>query len=87
MELDHNGKAKSGVLGKGFKKRLPPAIWTELENTYTGSTIVDNWQALFRTMALFRKVAMEVGQGLGYEYPLDLDERVTAYVQKMQQMR
>jgi hypothetical protein len=27
------------------------------------------------------------GQGLGYEYPLDLDERVTADVQKMQLMR
>jgi hypothetical protein len=38
-------------------------------------------------MALFRKEAMEVGQGLGYEYPLDLDERITAYMQKMQQMR
>jgi aminoglycoside 6-adenylyltransferase len=87
MELDHDWKAKSGVLGKGLKKRLPSAIWTELENTYAGADIVDNWQSLFRTMALFRKVAREVGQGLGYEYPLDLDERVTAYVQKMQQMR
>lgn len=87
MELDHNWKAKSGVLGKGLKKRLPPAIWTELENTYAGADIVDNWQSLFRTMALFRKVARQVGQGLGYEYPLDLDQRVTAYVQKMQQMR
>jgi aminoglycoside 6-adenylyltransferase len=87
MELDHDWKAKSGILGKGLKKRLPPAIWTELENTYAGADIVDNWQSLFRTMALFRRVALEVGQGLGYEYPLDLDQRVTVYVQKMQQMR
>jgi hypothetical protein len=27
---------------------------------------------------------MEVGNALGYSYPLDLDQRVTDYVQKMQ---
>jgi hypothetical protein len=34
-------------------------------------------------MALFRQVAIEVGEGLGYSYPHDLDEQVTTYVQKM----
>jgi aminoglycoside 6-adenylyltransferase len=87
MELDHDWKAKSGVLGKGLKKRLPSRIWSQLENTYAGANITDNWESLFRTMALFRKVAIEVGQGLGYEYPLELDQRVTAYVQKMKGMR
>jgi len=38
-------------------------------------------------MELFRQVAMEVGEGLGYEYPLDLDQRVTAYVQKLLPVR
>ena len=27
---------------------------------------------------------MEVGEGLGYHYPIDLDERVTAFVKEMQ---
>jgi hypothetical protein len=35
-------------------------------------------------MALFRNVAMEVGKGLGYDYPIELDERVTAFVKDMQ---
>jgi hypothetical protein len=30
---------------------------------------------------------MEVGKGLGYDYPLDLDERVTAFVKDMQQRK
>jgi hypothetical protein len=38
-------------------------------------------------MTLFRQVAMEVGKGLGYDYPLDLDERVTAFVKEMQRLR
>ncbi|MDP9439656.1 MAG: aminoglycoside 6-adenylyltransferase [Actinomycetota bacterium] len=34
-------------------------------------------------MALFRRVATEVAEGLGYAYPYDLDERVTEYVRSM----
>ena len=31
-------------------------------------------------MALFRRVAVEVADDLGYAYPHDLDRRVTEYV-------
>jgi hypothetical protein len=35
-------------------------------------------EALFRTTAFFRRVATEVGDALGYEYPEDVDDAVTA---------
>jgi aminoglycoside 6-adenylyltransferase len=84
MELDHNWSAKPGALGKGLKKRLPPEIWSELEGSFAGADIEDNWESLFRTLALFRRVAQQVGAGLGYAYPLELDQRVTEFVKKMQ---
>ena len=84
MELDHGWSMPTGALGKGLKKRLPPEIWSQLENTYAGADIAGNWEALFRTMALFRQVAIEVGEGLGYDYPHELDQRVTDYVKDMQ---
>jgi len=85
MELDHNWSATIGSLSKGLKKKLPSEIWSQLEASYAGADMEENWEALFRTMALFRQVAIEVGQGLGYTYPLDLDQRVTAFVQNMRQ--
>lgn len=87
MELYQGWSLPIGFLSKGLKKRLPAEIWIQLENTYAGANIADNWESLLSTMAFFRQIAMEVGEGLGYAYPLDLDQRVTAYVQKMQQMR
>lgn len=87
MGIEHDWSVPTGSLGKGLKKRLPPEIWSELEHTYAGAGTRDNWEALFRTMAFFRQIAVEVGAGLGYEYPLELDQRVTAYVQKMHTMR
>jgi len=83
MELDHGWSVPTGSLGKGLKKRLPFEIWSQLESSYVGADIADNWEALFRTMTLFRQVAMEVGKGLGYAYPHDMDERVTNYAQNM----
>jgi aminoglycoside 6-adenylyltransferase len=83
--LLHNWSLPTGWLGKGLKKKLPPEVWSQLEAAYAGAQIEANWEALFRTMALFRQVAMQVGKGLGYEYPLDLDRRVTAFVKGMQQ--
>ena len=87
MGVEHHWSVPTGSLGKGLKKKLPPEIWHQLEDTYAGASTQENWEALFRTITLFREVAMEVGDELGYEYPLDLDQRVTAFVQRMQDMR
>jgi aminoglycoside 6-adenylyltransferase len=86
MERDRGWSEPTGKLGKGFKKRLPAGIWEELEGSFAGAGIADNWEALFRTMALFRRVATEVAADLGYAYPLDLDRRVTAYVREIKDL-
>lgn len=85
MECDHGWSVPAGALGKGLKRRLPPAIWTDLEGTYAGAGIEENWEALFRTIALFRQIAREVAVALGFTYPEDLDRRVTAYVRQMRE--
>ncbi|HLO16007.1 MAG TPA: aminoglycoside 6-adenylyltransferase [Anaerolineales bacterium] len=84
MGIKHNWSLSAGALGKGLKRKLPPEIWSQLEDTYVGADTADNWEALFRTMSLFRQVAIEVGKGLGYTYPTELDQRVTEFVRQMQ---
>ena len=50
----------------------------------TRATMPDsNWEAMFRTIALFRKVATGVGARLGFAYPSDLDRRAVDYLQKV----
>jgi aminoglycoside 6-adenylyltransferase len=87
IEIDQDWSVPVGFLGKGLKKRLPPEIWDQVEQTYAGARLADNWEALARTMALFRQVAVEVGEHLGYAYPDDLHQRVRAYVEKIRQLR
>lgn len=86
MEHDHHWSMPAGALGKGLKRHLPPDIWAQLEGTYAGAGIGENWAALFATIALFRRVAIEVADQLGYSYPHHLDQGVTAYVQNMKRL-
>ena len=81
--IAHDWSLKPGAYGKGLKKRVEPTLWAELERTYTGAGGQENWQALFATIELFQKVAVEVGAALGYSYSHALDENVTRYLHKV----
>jgi aminoglycoside 6-adenylyltransferase len=81
IEIDHHWALKPGILGKGLKKLLDRETWAELASTYTGPDLEENWQALFTTTSLFRRIAGEVAHALGYTYPDDLDRGVTDYLQ------
>ena len=54
-----------------------------IEDTYTGTGPEENWEALYKTIALMRKTATEVGSRLGFPYPQDMDRRTVAYLQKV----
>ena len=86
FEIDRQWSVKPGPYGRRLKKWLSPAIWAELESTYTGAGLEANWEAMFRTIALFRQVAIEVGHHLGYPYPHGLDRRAVAYLQKVKNL-
>ena len=69
VAIDHGWTYRPGVLGRGLKAHLSPERWNELEQG-------DLW----RTIALFRAVAVEVARELGLEYPHRLDARMTEFL-------
>jgi len=86
VEVDYSWSRSIGSLGKGLKKYLPPDIWMQFEETFVGAGLEDNWEALAKIMAFFRRVAVEVGERLGFEYPQAVHQRVNAYVELIRQM-
>ncbi|HXD08938.1 MAG TPA: aminoglycoside 6-adenylyltransferase [Anaerolineales bacterium] len=87
VAVDYGWSRSIGSLGKGLKKYLPPAIWIQFEETFVGAGSDDNWEALAKIMAFFRRVAVEVGERLGFEYPHAVHQRVSAYVEHIKQMK
>jgi aminoglycoside 6-adenylyltransferase len=86
VEIDHGWNLKPGVYGRGLKRLLPADVWSELERTYVGPELEENWMALFRTTALFRRAATDVGNALGYAYPRQLDDQVSAYLNAVREL-
>ncbi len=86
IEMDHQWLVKPGPYGRRLKKWLRADLWAELESTYTGAGLEENWEAIFRTIALFRKVALEVGERLGHSYPHELHRRAVVYLEKVRNL-
>ncbi len=80
IEIDHDWSLRPGSHGRGLERLLPADLWSELAATYVGTDIEDNWDALFKTTALFRRVAAEVADALGYAYPREIDEAISEYL-------
>jgi aminoglycoside 6-adenylyltransferase len=83
VEIEHQWTVKTGPFGRKLKKWLRPELWAELEQTYTGPGLEENWESMYRTIDLFRKTAVEVGEKLGFDYPHAIDRRVMQYLEKM----
>ena len=85
-EIDHQWSLKPGPYGRRMKQYLRRDLWTELESTYTCPGLEENWEALFRTIELMKRVAVEVGRHLGFTYPEQLEQRVVNYLRKVRQL-
>lgn len=83
IELENDWKVKPGNYGRRIKKWLRPDLWADLERTYAGAGIEENWQALFRLMDLMHKAGVEVGEKLGFAYPETIEQRMRAYLEKI----
>ena len=86
IEIARGWNWRPGHYGRGIKKSLDSETYRELAELYAGGDIEELWGSLFRTAALFRKVAIKVGEALGYEYLHDLDRRVTIYHQTVKSL-
>lgn len=84
--IDTNFSLSTGKNGKYLERHLPKQNWLALMSTYPGGTYEDVWDALFAVLDLFRSTAKEVAERLNYEYPLDDDRNVTAYLMRVQQL-
>ncbi|HET7573381.1 MAG TPA: aminoglycoside 6-adenylyltransferase [Gaiellaceae bacterium] len=78
VETERGWDWRPGAYGRGIERELPPEIAAELDAA-AGS--------FERTVALFRRVAREVGERLGYTYPQLADDAVSAYVDTLRDAR
>jgi aminoglycoside 6-adenylyltransferase len=74
----------AGKFGRFFPEVLGEEMWKELLQTYSDGSPASIWQALFTMGTLFRQTAQEVAGRSGFRYPQEDDDRVSAFIRKVQ---
>lgn len=86
--LEWQGIARSGGrtdvshIGMRIKDWASPGVWQRLHQAFARFDSADSHRALLVTTALFRDVARETANELGFQYPVDADDAISGYIAK-----
>lgn len=67
-------------IGMRIKDWTSPDVWQRLHEVFARFDAADSWRALLATTTLFRDVARETANKLGYQYPDDVDDAISGYI-------
>jgi len=83
IECRH-GAVNAGKFGKYYSRYLEPEIYEWLLATYVPADWQNVWRCVYETIALFRKLAQVVAEKNGYQYPIEEDANVTAFLKHVE---
>jgi aminoglycoside 6-adenylyltransferase len=83
LGVQYDWKLNPNKSGRRFKRYLDKQTWDEIERTFVGASIEDNWIALFMTADLFSRLCKEIGMNLGYIYPIEVEKNIREYLSKV----
>lgn len=73
------------LCGKWLKEFLEPEVYEEFTNCYSSSDYEDIWNKMVMAGELARRIGKVLADKLQYDYPVDYDENVCDYVNKIRQ--
>lgn len=85
IECRH-GAVNAGKFGKYYDRYLEPEIYEQFLTTYVSADWENNWRCVYLTIDLFRKLAGEVADKHDYEYRMEEDANVTAFLKHVEQL-
>lgn len=69
-------------IGTRMKDWVRPDVWERLHETFGRFDAADSWRALLATVSLFRDLARETAERLGYQYPQQVDDAISGYLRE-----
>ncbi len=84
--IRHGWDTEVGIYGRWLFRFLDEATWNDYLETFVGSNPEQNWSALFAMMLLVRRIGLEIGESLGYDYPKEVDRKVSGFIQFIREL-
>ncbi|NLR58255.1 AadS family aminoglycoside 6-adenylyltransferase [Chitinophaga polysaccharea] len=78
---EHQWRVTTNKYGRFFKKYLSPALWKKIEKTFSGSSIADNWEALFAMADIVHELGTALSRKLDYPYPEEMENNIRKYLE------
>jgi aminoglycoside 6-adenylyltransferase len=73
-----------GHIGTRMKDWVRPDVWERLHETFGRFDAADSWRALLATVSLFRDLARDTAEKLGYQYPQQVDDAISGYLREFE---
>ncbi len=77
----HDWKYDTRFGGKHMQAWVDGGVWESLHRTFSHFDSQDSWNALFATTTLFRQLATETADALGFAYPHEVDNHISQFIQ------
>ncbi len=75
----HHWNITTNKYGRLFKKYLSEQEWNQLEETFSGSDLSENWKACGKMLVIFDQMAIKVAESLKIEYNLNKGKEIMKF--------
>ena len=75
----HHWDITTNKYGRLFKKYLSEQEWNQLEETFSGSDLSENWKACGKMLVIFDQMAIKVAESLKIEYNLNKGKEIMKF--------
>ncbi len=82
-QAKHDWDYETSYDGKNMKGWVSADTWKRLHQTFGHFDGRDSWDSLFATMNLFRQLAEETAELLGFSYPEEVDRHITRFISQI----
>jgi aminoglycoside 6-adenylyltransferase len=79
----HGPGYDTGWEGRGLERWVARPVWTDLHETFSGFDAEGSRRALYATIRLFRRLAQEAAERLGYAYPREVDDDIRGFIERV----
>lgn len=80
----YNWNYQTYWMGAKMYEWASPEVWKNLHDTFAHFDRKDSWEALLKTIELFRTVAVQISARMDFAYPKDVDENITGFILQQQ---
>ena len=79
-QAEHHWHYDTWIVGKHMQKWVSADLWQAFFGIFAHFDKEDSWRSVCALLPLYRRLASETAQRLGYPYPAEMDQAISAFI-------